>query len=259
MWCKTTVSLVGHKLKLNETQVELDLAPNLPHVKCDASQIQQVILNLVLECGRGDAGAAGRPGRSPSGRALRATAWWNCWWRTTAKASLRRISRKIFDPFFTTKPEGKGVGLGLAVVYGIIQAHDGDIEVKARWGRGRCLPFRCRCAGEAVRRERACEGRDRGHVRIGRSWLGEVGPAVERYVRELLCQSEVRRRAHVDSGRFFRCAAQSVQLGRVHAGAGARGLRRCRSRDRPDRMRSLHPHADVRLRPGAAWAAGWLW
>ena len=42
----------------------------------------------------------------------------------------------IFEPFYTTKKEGKGVGLGLAVVYGIVSRHHGHIEVQAREGPG---------------------------------------------------------------------------------------------------------------------------
>ena len=42
----------------------------------------------------------------------------------------------IFDPFFSTKKESKGVGLGLAVVYGIVQRHKGDISVESKVNQG---------------------------------------------------------------------------------------------------------------------------
>ena len=43
---------------------------------------------------------------------------------------------KLFTPFFSTKPEVKGVGLGLAVAYGIVQRHKGKIEVQSKVGEG---------------------------------------------------------------------------------------------------------------------------
>jgi two-component system, NtrC family, sensor kinase len=132
---KTTVSLVGHKLKLSDTRVELILAPELPQVNCDASQIQQVVLNLVLNAAEA---MQSRPGGAVTIETRRASdgKFIELLVRDNGEGILPENVRKIFDPFFTTKSEGKGVGLGLAVVYGIIQAHDGDIEVKSTPGEG---------------------------------------------------------------------------------------------------------------------------
>ncbi len=130
-----TISLVSYKLKTANVDVDLDLAKDLPPVACDSSQIQQVVLNLVLN------GAEASQSRAERRLAIRT--------RVDGDGSVVELSvedngegirpdnlSRIFDPFFTTKPEGKGVGLGLAVSYGIVEAHGGDIAVKSRPGEG---------------------------------------------------------------------------------------------------------------------------
>jgi two-component system, NtrC family, sensor kinase len=131
---RTTVSLVMHKLQLANVELELDLPDDLPHVRCDASQIQQVVINLVLNAaeatrGGGKVTVRTRPIGSPADAVLLEV-------RDTGSGIPREVLGKIFDPFFTTKEEGKGVGLGLAVVYGIVEAHGGEIEVESRIGEG---------------------------------------------------------------------------------------------------------------------------
>jgi two-component system NtrC family sensor kinase len=130
---KTTLSLVQHKLKLSNVEVELRLRDDLPAAQCDVQQIQQVVLNLLLN--------AAEATHSRSERRLKVATF-------AGKGTVvlmvsdngegippENVS-KIFDPFFTTKSEGKGVGLGLAVSYGIIEAHGGEIEVKSTVGEG---------------------------------------------------------------------------------------------------------------------------
>jgi two-component system NtrC family sensor kinase len=120
-------------MKLSNVAVETTLCDDLPAAPCDSSQIQQVVLNLVLN--------AAEATQSKTERRVTVS---------TAKGDgvvLLHVSdngdgilpenlAKIFDPFFTTKPEGKGVGLGLAVSYGIVEAHNGDIEVRSAVGEG---------------------------------------------------------------------------------------------------------------------------
>ncbi|MCC6585442.1 MAG: HAMP domain-containing protein [Bryobacterales bacterium] len=130
---RSTVSLIAHKLKLSNVNLNEDITHDLPPISCDKSQLQQVVLNLVMNAaesmqskGGGDLEVA--TGRSGENLFLRVT--------DTGEGISPENLRRIFDPFFTTKPEGKGVGLGLAVSYGIVQAHGGDIEVKSKVGEG---------------------------------------------------------------------------------------------------------------------------
>jgi len=125
---RTTMGLADHKLKLISAEVILDLAEQLPLVECDSSQIQQVILNLVLN---------GAQAMQPHGggkltirtRLIPQEASVELSVEDTGEGIAPENLSKIFDPFFTTKAEGKGVGLGLAVLYGIVKAHEGEVEV----------------------------------------------------------------------------------------------------------------------------------
>ena len=157
---KTTLSLVSHKLKLGNVGVDLDLADDLPLVRCDNSQIQQVVLNLVLN------GAEATQGRSERRLAVRT--------RVAEGGAAAALSiqdngegvkpenlARIFDPFFTTKPEGKGVGLGLAVSYGIVEAHGGDIAVASRPGEGATFTVTLPVSGCAPEPEPATVGAEK--------------------------------------------------------------------------------------------------
>jgi two-component system, NtrC family, sensor kinase len=132
---RSTLSLIAHKFKLMNVEVETKLSEELPLTACDSSQIQQVVLNLLMNAaeatqakGQGRISIATRV--APDRRsAILVVA-------DTGEGIAPENLSKIFDPFFTTKPEGKGVGLGLAVMYGIIEAHGGEIDVKSKPGEG---------------------------------------------------------------------------------------------------------------------------
>lgn len=134
---RMTLSLVQHKLKLSNVGVGVTLREDLPAVPCDSSQIQQVVLNLVLNAAEATQGKG--VDKRPGEVRIETYAAEGMVWLTVAdngEGIPPENLARIFDPFFTTKSDGKGVGLGLAVSYGIIQAHGGDIEVKSKVGEG---------------------------------------------------------------------------------------------------------------------------
>ncbi len=132
---RTTLTLVAHKLEQAKIAVRLELQEDLPPVLCDSSQIQQVVMNLVMN------GAEAMQGRgrgrlhistriAPGGTEVVLEVG------DDGEGISPEDLPRIYDPFFTTKEGGKSIGLGLTVVYGIIAAHDGDIHVESARGLG---------------------------------------------------------------------------------------------------------------------------
>lgn len=130
---RSTLALVMHQLELAGIQPVLELATELPPVYCDASQIQQVVMNLLLnaaEAARGRGPLTVRSGRETGPERIFLEV------ADQGAGMPPDVLEHIYEPFYTTKEEGKGVGLGLAVVYGIVEAHGGEIEVHSVIDRG---------------------------------------------------------------------------------------------------------------------------
>ncbi len=135
-------------------KIELRLMGNLHHVNADASQIEQVLMNLAVNArdAMPDGGTltvetrniildekvrSTQPELTPGDYVLLAVA-------DTGQGMDKTTLEHIFDPFFTTKEVGKGTGLGLAMVYGIVKNHHGHITCVSNPGEGTrfeiCLP-----------------------------------------------------------------------------------------------------------------------
>jgi signal transduction histidine kinase len=138
-----TLSLISHDLKIKEIQLQKTVEPNLPKVECDFKQIQQVLLNLMYNAS--EAMPNGGTLTITANRAAGAKSFLEVVISDTGCGIAGGEMENIFEPFFTTKEEGKGVGLGLSVVYGIITKHKGTIKVESKLGKGSTfkiqLPF----------------------------------------------------------------------------------------------------------------------
>jgi PAS domain S-box-containing protein len=129
-----------------ELDVQFGSAPLV--VSADATQVQQILLNLCTNAWHALNGSAGRITIGLDAAELDAAAagllgvdlapgrYAHLWVRDTGSGMDAATRARVFEPFFTTKRIGQGTGLGLAVVHGIVSAHHGAITVDSTPGRG---------------------------------------------------------------------------------------------------------------------------
>jgi signal transduction histidine kinase len=133
--------LIGENIR-----IITNLDPSIFHIRADTTQIEQVLLNLVVNAkdAMPDGGTITvetsnvliDENFSKSHINLKAGEYTMLSISDTGSGMEMETTKRIFEPFFTTKENGKGSGLGLATVYGIVKQHGGDIYVYSEKGKG---------------------------------------------------------------------------------------------------------------------------
>ncbi len=123
------LQLVGHQLAIQGLTLEKRLSPT-PPVMADFGQLRQAIVNLVINALE----AMGRSGTLTVVTRAGARGGVEILISDTGPGVSKENLARMFEPFFTTKE--KGTGLGLAVVYGVVQRHHGHVDVQSEVGRG---------------------------------------------------------------------------------------------------------------------------
>jgi signal transduction histidine kinase/ActR/RegA family two-component response regulator len=174
----------------SDVVIALDLAPSPCVVRADPTQVEQVLVNLAInardampnggtltigtdECAVGGDAAArpceslGAPPQLPDGR------YAVLWVRDTGHGMDAATLARAFEPFFTTKEHGRGTGLGLATVYGIVTQSGGGVHITSAPGRGTTvavfLPIVSR-TDAAVDVADAADAAERDDVHVAAAW-----------------------------------------------------------------------------------------
>ncbi|MFC1493272.1 ATP-binding protein, partial [candidate division KSB1 bacterium] len=157
---KNTVN-VSEKIFEKNIIIKFELDSNVGSIEADQHQIEQVLTNLFINAKDAmpnggelllktsnikiDTGISCLCGNAQSGNYVKIEV------TDTGIGIPDEIINDIFDPFFTTKGEGKGTGLGLATVYGIITNHNGHLEVKSEPGKGTSIFLYLPLSGQKVK------------------------------------------------------------------------------------------------------------
>ncbi len=128
-------------------EFDVSLPPNLPVVHADPTQVHQVVMNLCTNAAHAMGDRPGRlsvslenflmDARQPNvGTRLKPGLYVRLSITDTGCGMESAVQERIFEPFFTTKAPGEGTGLGLSVVHGIMQSHEGAVTVHSEPGKG---------------------------------------------------------------------------------------------------------------------------
>jgi len=130
-----TLILNSNLLKINNNKVKKLMDPELPDLTGSEDQLQQVFMNIVSNAAEAME-SAGKGELSITTHCSSENGKITVFFKDTGVGIPDENLSKLFEPFFTTKKRGKGVGLGLSLAYGIIQEHDGSINVQSEKGNG---------------------------------------------------------------------------------------------------------------------------
>jgi len=218
----TNVQKLLHRTIPENIEIQLELSPDLELVRADRGQLEQVVLNLAINAGdamlRGgrlrlttktidvDEASARRRPPMPPGRYVRLTV------SDTGTGMAKETQAHIFEPFFTTKTLGKGTGLGLATVYGIVKQSSGFIWVESELGRGTTFEIYLPAVRDAVELEIPVIPAPRFAIGSQTILLAEDEGAVRRFARNILAN-------HGYTVLDARDGDEALALAREHTGA----------------------------------------
>ncbi len=204
-----------------DIELKTVLRPNLWPVQVDPGRIEQVIMNLAvnardampnggrltIETSNVDLGDASDPARADfrSGPHVMIAV------TDTGHGMDAQTKSHLFEPFFTTKEKGRGTGLGLSTVYGIVKQHGGDIWVYSEPGRGTTFKIYLPPAREKAESEQLASARARPLRGSETILLAEDEEGVRKLVREVL---ELRGYRVLEAGD----GPAAIELARTHAG-----------------------------------------
>lgn len=131
-----SLTLAGYQVRLEQVERIVQLPDDLPKVRSNQNQLQEVLLNLILNAyqAMGEKGGKLMLSASRNGTQVILKV------ADTGPGIPATTLRKVFDPFYTTK--ASGTGLGLFVTQRILQSHGGSIELESTEGQGTCFTIR---------------------------------------------------------------------------------------------------------------------